>query len=151
MRRLLDDISLEELQYMRNEEGLSNFEIAEKVGCSSNTIFRILGPQPKHIRTPQGLAGAARARVKADKDCTASVARKAQEEPEEACLMVASRTIRLTGLVSTYEVNENAGTVTIIRPDGNGFDLKLDELDDMIKELSAIRRHTKTTTPMEAW
>ena len=151
MKRLLDDISYEELKEMREDEGMSNYEIAERVGCSKQTIHRILGPQPKHIRAPLGLQSAAMARQKAEATYGSPAAYKASEEPVEAHLMVESRTVRLAGIAATYEVNEKAEIVTIIRADGNGFELKTSELEDFIIELSTISRRMKSVSPMEVW
>ena len=45
-RKLTDDVSIEELLLMRDEEGLSNYEIAMRVGVAKNTIYRLIGKQP---------------------------------------------------------------------------------------------------------
>lgn len=45
---LLKQVSIPELQYMR-DEGLSNKEIASRLGVSVSSIYRLIGKQPKEI------------------------------------------------------------------------------------------------------
>ena len=49
-RGILKDIDMNTLMRMRTEEGMSNREIAEKVGVTYEAIHRIIGKQPKGIR-----------------------------------------------------------------------------------------------------
>lgn len=42
----LKSVSISEMLHLREEEGLSNQEIAEKIGCSYNTVNRHIGPAP---------------------------------------------------------------------------------------------------------
>lgn len=45
LRRLGKDITLSELEHMRNTEHMSNREIAQRLGTSYQTILNYLGPQ----------------------------------------------------------------------------------------------------------
>lgn len=45
--KLLDDISVSEMMRMREEEGLSNYEIAMRLGVTPTTILRHIGRQPR--------------------------------------------------------------------------------------------------------
>lgn len=51
--KLLDSVSMNELLYMREVDGLSNSEIAEKLGVSSQCILNHIGPNPPGIRKPR--------------------------------------------------------------------------------------------------
>lgn len=48
--KLTDSISISELMHMREVEGLSNGEIARKLGCSINTIHAHIGTHPEGKR-----------------------------------------------------------------------------------------------------
>lgn len=50
--RLSDSVSLSELRHMREVEGLSNAEIAERLNVSVTIIYRYLGKQPPGMRKP---------------------------------------------------------------------------------------------------
>lgn len=45
MRRLTNDVSVDELRRMR-DNGMTNADIAEAVGCTVCTVRRYIGPQP---------------------------------------------------------------------------------------------------------
>ena len=49
-RSITQSVSVGEMLHMRNVLGLSNGEIAEKVGCSALTIRRAIGPHPEGKR-----------------------------------------------------------------------------------------------------
>ena len=145
-RKLTDDVSIEELMRMREEEGLSNYEIAQRVGVARNTIYRLIGKQPPHVRDSYG-------RQSTEKSRNAALAqtRLAEEEIVPASLVMEVRVARLIGQNSHYEVNEVTGEVLVIRNDDVVFKLEQEELSDFIKELQAIQRHTTQLSPMEAW
>lgn len=144
-RKLTDDVSIEELLRMREEEGLSNYEIAQRVGVNYSTIHGLIGKQPRGIRTPAGVREAMNSR--ADGGAKTS----AKEEIVPAALVMEVRVVRLIGQNSHYEVNEVTGEVLVIRNDDVVFKLEQEELSDFIKELQAIQRHTTKLSPMEAW
>jgi hypothetical protein len=54
MTKLGKSISVAEMLHMRNEEGLSNGEIAKRLGCTTNTVIRYIGKQPHGVRKPWG-------------------------------------------------------------------------------------------------
>lgn len=49
-RPLKDSVSMSEMLHMREELGMGNYEIAEKLGVSKNTVYRYIGPQPEGLR-----------------------------------------------------------------------------------------------------
>jgi hypothetical protein len=46
-RSIADSVSVGEMMHMREVLGLSNGEIAKKVGCCTNTVIRMIGPHPE--------------------------------------------------------------------------------------------------------
>lgn len=53
MRALNKDVSEHEMWQLR-KDGWSNWEIAQKLGCSEATVRRYLGRQPKECRGSRG-------------------------------------------------------------------------------------------------
>ncbi len=49
-RKVIDDVSIQEMHHMRDDELMSNSEIAQAIGCNEVTIYKYLGRQPSHIR-----------------------------------------------------------------------------------------------------
>ena len=49
---IMHDVSISELMHLR-EQRLSNREIAEKLDCSVETVYRLIGKQPPGIRAPR--------------------------------------------------------------------------------------------------
>lgn len=52
-RQLIKDVSLQELMELRME-GLTNGEIASRLGCCRSTIYNYLGKQPPGVRARRG-------------------------------------------------------------------------------------------------
>ena len=50
---IMRDVSVSEMMHMREALHLSNREIAERLGCSSMTVYRAIGNQPEGIRAPR--------------------------------------------------------------------------------------------------
>ena len=49
-RSVANSVSVGEMMHMREVLGLSNGEIAKKVGCCTNTVIRMIGPHPEGKR-----------------------------------------------------------------------------------------------------
>lgn len=47
---VMDSVSVGEMMHMRNVLGMSNGEIAERIGCCSLTVRRAIGPHPEGKR-----------------------------------------------------------------------------------------------------
>ena len=54
MTKISKSISVAEMMHMRNEERLSNGEIAKRLGCNISTVIRHIGKQPSGMRKPRG-------------------------------------------------------------------------------------------------
>ena len=53
MKKLTDSVSISELLTMR-EQGLTNYQIAERLGVTYRTIVSYIGKQPEGLRAPMG-------------------------------------------------------------------------------------------------
>lgn len=53
---LANDVSISELLYLREKEGLSNKEIAKRLGVGYNNILALIGPQPRRVKDQQSKA-----------------------------------------------------------------------------------------------
>lgn len=49
---IMHEVSISELMHLRDQR-LSNREIAEKLDCSVETVYRLIGKQPPGIRAPR--------------------------------------------------------------------------------------------------
>ena len=79
-RKLMADMDKTQLLNMR-EEGMSNAEIAQAVGCCSVTILKLIGKQPDWITQKNRTAGySAMAQTKREKYSEGGVQRGAQDE-----------------------------------------------------------------------
>lgn len=145
-RKLLDDVSREELLRMREEEGLSNWEIGMRLGVSKQTIYRIIGKQPPHIRTECGLQAAEKERRRENANQP-----KQEKEIIPACLVLDMRMYQLQGSFACYRVCDKDRTIQITTASGDQMDMQLENVDDFIRELQAISRHMQKPAPMEAW
>lgn len=136
MRPVLKDISMSELETLRNEEKLTNREIASRLGVSYQTILKILGPQPAWLKKPRHFYG----RVSKSRSPVSTY----RDEPvKEAALISIDRPLVMAG---------NCGSYTVY-PSGKVFDIeinnqfirgiKLDQLNTIILELTRISENYK--------
>lgn len=141
-RKLLDEVSMDELMYMRNEEGLSNKEIAERIQCSYATICKVLGPQPKGVRKPYTRKEPAIAKAKVitmPTHMTAPelpVASKVNDEIETV-LLYDERTYTLAGTVGKYMISDKSKMV-MTEVAGTSFSMTFEEFENYAKEVLRI-------------
>lgn len=50
---IMRDVSVSEMLHMREVQRMSNREIAERLGCSTVTMYRAIGNQPEGLRAPR--------------------------------------------------------------------------------------------------
>lgn len=138
-RGLLKDISISELKSMR-ESGMTNMDIANSLGVGYQTIYRLLGRQPKGVR---GSYTFPEARGEQDD----------KEEFEEAALAVENREIKLAGLFASYRYHVREKTFDIITEgDNTAITMSVDDIETFVKELSAIKRKAaEQCVGVEAW
>jgi len=131
-RSLLKDMDIENLYSMRRE-GMSNIEIAKSLGVSKQTVYRLIGPQPKELTSR--MCSEAKTGAK-----TIAPARTAEPEPE-ACLVVETRQIALAGTCFCYRIDTRDMQVAVISTERTqSIYVDVNKLGDFIKELSAIKR-----------
>lgn len=156
---LISDISKAELLKMR-DGGMSNAAIAASLGCSKNSVWRLIGAQPKEI-SRQSMREAYRARTApASSEGGYTVERKAMSfmpklpdpEPVKAVLTVKRRDIQLAGAYMHYTVAADGSCVDVETEQGNVLiSVPKDKLDAFIEELAAIKNHIGDVKPMEFW
>lgn len=132
-KKLTDDVSIQELQQMR-ADGLTNKQIAERLGASYITILKYLGPQPDGLKANYG----------------AYTARVTDKEPEQApkkdreiSLMEQYRKTVYAGEDFSYTVI-STGAVKIEKRGGSPIsgipylELTADQIGSLVKELMDI-------------
>ena len=140
MRSILQDFSLQELQYMRDHDKLSNREIADRCGISYNTVVRYLGKQPEDIP---------RYRIRSSDHRTVH-----KDDPVEvAALICIDHPVTMQGKVGIYTVHPSTSTVDIKINDQVIKDISYDDLDTIVLELTRIsKRHKDVDHPeLIAW
>ena len=148
MRTILKDVTLAEMMTMRDEQGMSNQEIANALGVSYNTVRRLIGTQPKGIRRERSASIPTRPLVHRD----AMHAEPKREEAPPAALVLAERSLSLRGEIGRYDIDTYARVVSIQIPEQGRFTVSLDDLRTLHNELGAIiRNEDKTKFGVEAW
>ena len=141
-KRLLDDISVNELMEFRNE-GYTNSQIAEMLDVSNTTIYNMIGKMPDEMiakakREAAVQGGFARWEKAAKNKGNEHVKGEKKEmvENSAACLVVTNRKVSLQGTIGLYEVDCENKKVTMRPVEEIGFD----NLNAYINELQAISR-----------
>ena len=139
--RVLDEISISELLTMRNDQNMSNSEIAESLDISRSTVYRLIGS-----------GGPRRAVIR--RTSTPSLMHPEKEEIP-ACLKVDAAPIYLTGAYGSYII-ERDGKSVYINGEADGYTVEghisVDQLSTFIKELQAIERNIGNAQPkLEVW
>ena len=127
-RKLTDDVSMDELLQMR-QDGMSNQEIANRLGVSKATVYRHLGPQPKCIRY---------SRMKVD--APAMPAQPGEEKPAQASRLSPCRQV-WDGKACRMEVDYIDGYISISPDTGDSWGL--DAIPDIISDLVSLMRCVK--------
>ena len=149
-RSLINDVSISEMKSMR-EQGMSNQEIADALECSYITVLRHIGAEPPELTARRKSSGQQKRHSK-ESERKPNVVQTPEEEIP-ACLAVTSKVYELEGTVGKYTLKAGEDVVNItVKMDVEGevitytpppFPLKLDAIDDFIKELQAIQRNAK--------
>ena len=141
-RRLLDEVSVNELLELRNE-GYTNAQIAELLDVSRVTIHNIIGKMPKEMREKSWSdAGKKSAQLRREKKRMAESGEQTKgdgpmiEIKRNACLVLVNRKETLKGTIGLYEIDLENKKVTMRPVEEIGFD----NLNAYINELQAISR-----------
>lgn len=127
---LVSHVSYTEMMRMREEEGMTNKEIADSLDVHYQTVLKIIGRQPQGFRRTSG------SRVAAPDTVYRSAA--PVEEPP-ACLFVEDRAISLAGMFGSYQIAIKEERVTVNVND-TLISVPFDLFGEFINELSAIQR-----------
>lgn len=136
---ILKDVSVGELLHMREDEGMSNQQIADSLDVSYKTILRLIGKQPPQVRGNRRYSipktnGVVRA---VNEDAHDS----ADAESKPACLVVEDRTVVLKGIFASYEIPVRKKRIEIDCCECGSVQVPFDKLDDFVAELQAISRN----------
>lgn len=148
-RSITHEVSASEMRRMREEEGLTNNEIGERLGCSGQTIYRYIGPMPPEmVREAKRRGGQLRHErqpkpLQIDRIETMPKA-PAQPEPVEespVSMLTLNEVITVSSTTRKYTIDRSTEDVLIESLDGDGeIILKYDDIDTLIIELRMIRR-----------
>lgn len=127
-RKLTDDVSMDELLQMR-QDGMSNQEIANRLGVSNTTIYNYLGRQP---------AGMRYSRMKVD--APALPAKQNEEKPAQASRLAPCSQV-WEGKACRLEVDYIDGYISISPDTGDSWGL--DAIPDIISDLVSLMRCIK--------
>lgn len=146
MRSILSQISLQEFQTLRDDEELSNLEIAQRLDVSYATVLKILGPQPKGLRKKRQFYG----RVSKSKNPTHlrvvnpnETESEDSSEPKEAALISIDRPLVMGGRVGVYTIHPVNGKLDIEICDQCIRSIDPESIDTIITELERVRGNYK--------
>ena len=143
-RSLMEDVSISELLRMRDEEGVSNREIADALGVSYSCIKKYIGCQPKGMRKVRS-KGVVYGRGKSE---------EAPAEEIPPCLVIRNRTVTAAGIDMEYIIDYELQTVRMHKPSRSNifWMFTFDELANALPELQAIsRRASECRVTPEMW
>ena len=163
-RKFMKDMDKTTLLKMREEQDMTNKDIAHAVGCSEVTIRNIIGAMPPEMRrrkfSENGKRNAIN-RSRAEGGYTMErklqsfkpfVPQREEPEPAKAVLTVKRRDIQLAGAYMHYTVSASGSCVDVETGQGQVLiSVPNDKLDAFIEELTAIRHHLGDVKPMEFW
>ena len=146
--KLLDKISREELLNLKNG-GMSAREIAEMYGCSEQTVYNNLKGML------HGKGGRVAKRIPKHEICKEQEMQiMAEQNAENACVMLEGCSVNLVGNVGKYRVNPTEGRVHVIveikgdRPyipmHNEGINISIKDIPELIEELKGVCRCAKS-------
>lgn len=142
-KKLMDEISISELQHMR-EEGMSNQEIADVLGVTYATVFRYLGRQPKGLRKKPTPSATPELQKAMPVYACSNPNQELQKEEEEDILLLSDEKITvLGGTVGYYTISDKRKSVRIsIGKDENEIEVPFEKFPDFIQELMRILKNS---------
>jgi len=146
-RKLLSDLSIDELLGMRNS-GMTNTDIANALDISYASVYRLIGKQPASMR-----ASCHAANLPPTQPALTQVSSDSTAPEPEAALIVEDRVLRLAGLFASYRIRVKDKEVDVyVDGDSIAMTVKFDELSAFASEIAAIDRHTASlSVGCEAW
>ena len=161
-RKLLADMDKTQLLKMREDQQMSNSEIALAVGCSEMTVYRAIGPMPLEMRAQKkreaGMRGAASKWSKTSEGGytverkTPSFMPQREEKPVEAVLVVKKAPIHLHGACFDYTLDESRKSIEVETEEGRVLlSMETEKLGAFIEELRAIRKNMSVAQTAPFW
>lgn len=133
---ILKDVSVGELLRMREDEEMSNQQIADALDVSYATVLHLIGKQPPQVR------GNRRYSIpKTNSAVNEDAHDSADAESKPACLVVEDRTVVLKGIFASYEIPVRKKRIEIDCCECGSVQVPFDKLDDFVAELQAISRN----------
>ena len=145
-RSITHEVSVSEMRRMREEEGLTNIEIAERLDCSSQTVWRYIGPMPPEmVRAAKSMGGRNRKKIPLQIDRIETLPKApTQPEPVEESpvyMLTTNEIITVTSPTRRYTIDRDTETVDVESKEGDGaLKLSYEDIDTLIIELRMIRR-----------
>jgi hypothetical protein len=145
---------------MREEQDMTNSEIAAAIGCCDLTIRKLIGPMPEEMlkrkQRENGVRNAVN-RSRKSSEVGYTVERKLQsfkqaEEEPRAILAIKKADVHLSGSFMHYCVSADGHCVDVETEQGNVLlCVPADKLGEFIDELQAIKNNIGDVKPMEFW
>lgn len=117
-----------EMRRMR-EEGMSNIEIANALGCSRPVVYKYIGAQPPEMRAAYG----SRKNPKPYREPDV-------KEEAPACLAVVDREVVLQGVVGKYCISPKCKKMEMVLASGLSAEMDFEKVRQFADELNAIAR-----------
>lgn len=121
------------------EEGLSNQQIANRVGCSNSSIRNLIGSQPKEMTLKNRVEGRARQAQGIRK----GIVFKARQIPHPLDLEGAFLNYWISADRSNIELRDEYGVALMV--------VKREELGQLVTELRAIHKNIDRDVNAKAW
>lgn len=138
-------ISKDELLYMREQQGMSNREIADALGVAYQTVLKRIGPQP-------GGRGGLRAR---NMIIAPPLPKLPKDDGPEAALVLEDQSVELVGVSGRYQIPYRSQKITMSIDCCEGsLTFPFSCVADLIKELNVIQYridHNQFSIPNEMW
>lgn len=162
---LIKDMDKTTLLKMR-DEGMTNMEIAKSLGCSYQSIFKLIGKQPKDMTRQSKAENAYKARAAQAQRrmdgtpmpvsvLTSGGTVVREEEPKKCVLVVKSlppMPIPLHGEFMDYVISADRTSVDVETENGRCLlQIPMEKIDTFIAELEAIKRNAASGAAGQFW
>lgn len=150
-RKFIQDLSRSELMSMR-ETGMSNADIAQSLGCSVGTVYKLIGKQPPEMsranRSAARMDGTPQGKPRGGVEMESEI-------PKRAVLVVKPtepQPINLHGAFMDYFIPADRSRIDVETPEKRCLmQIPAEMLDTLIDELNAIRNNIGSEQALPFW